>query len=161
MNILDKIKGRTNIDIDIDIFVERLKKDFSIDTIADKEKKELANEEMLNSIYEVLILILDKINQDKVPVGLYTTWLEMVRDYWYLNKYDKKYVSNIDAEGNQSSNIRVKSIQVGDTTTTFADTSSQIDINGTTYDTGTIDFDEDMLIEKYKKRLYKHRKMRW
>jgi len=153
MNILDKIKGRTNIDIDI--FVERLKKDFSIDTIADKEKKELANEEMLNSIYEVLILILDKINQDKVPVGLYTTWLEMVRDYWYLNKYDKKYVSNIDAEGNQSSNIRVKSIQVGDTTTTFADTSSQIDINGTTYDTGTIDFD------KYKKRLYKHRKMRW
>jgi len=159
MNILDKIKGRTNIDMDI--FVERLKKDFSIDTIEDEGKKEVANEEMLNSIYEVLILILDTIHQSKVPVGLYTTWLEMVRDYWYLNKYDKKYVSNIDATENGSTNIRVKSIQVGDTTTTFADTSSQIDINGTTYNTGTVDFSEDMLIEKYKKRLYKHRKMRW
>lgn len=159
MNILDKIKGRTNIDMDI--FVERLKKDFSIDTIEDEGKKKVANEEMLNSIYEVLILILDTIHQSKVPVGLYTTWLEMVRDYWYLNKYDKKYVSNIDATENGSSNIRVKSIQVGDTTTTFADTSSQIDINGTTYNTGTVDFSEDMLIEKYKKRLYKHRKMRW
>ena len=159
MNILDKIKGRTKIDVDI--FVERLKKDFNIDKIENEEKKEIANEEMLNSIYEVLILILDKIHQSKVPVGLYTTCLQMVRDYWYLNKYDKKYVSNIDAEENGNSNIRVKSIQVGDTTTTFADTSSQIDINGTTYNTGTVDFDEDMFIEKYKKRLYEHRKMRW
>lgn len=159
MNILDKIKGRTNIDVDI--FVERLKKDFNIDKIENEEKREIANDEMLNSIYEVLILILDTIHQDKVPVGLYTTWLEMVRDYWYLNKYDKKYVSNIDAEESKNSNIKVKSIQVGDTTTTFADTSSQIDINGTTYNTGTVDFDEDMLIEKYKQRLYKHRKMRW
>ena len=132
MNILDKIKGRTNIDVDI--FVERLKKDFNIDKIENEEKREIANDEMLNSIYEVLILILDKIHQSKVPVGLYTTWLQMVRDYWYLNKY---------------------------TTTTFADTSSQIDINGTTYNTGTVDFDEDMFIEKYKKRLYEHRKMRW
>ena len=65
MNILDKIKGRTKIDVDI--FVERLKKDFSIDTIANEEKKELANEEMLNSIYEVLILILDVTHQRKVP----------------------------------------------------------------------------------------------
>ena len=159
MSILDKIKGRANIDVDI--FVERLKNDLNINTIENEEKKEKANEEMLNSIYEVLILILDTTHQDKVPAGLYTTWLEMVRDYWYLNKYDKKYVSNIDAEGSNNSNVRVKSIQVGDTTTTFADTSSQIDINGTTYNTGTVDFDEDMLIEKYKQRLYKHRKMRW
>ena len=159
MNILDKIKGRTNIDVDI--FVERLKKDFNIDKIENEEKREIANDEMLNSIYEVLILILDTIHQDKVPVGLYTTWLEMVRDYWYLNKYDKKYVSNIDAEESKNSNIKVKSIQVGDTTTTFADTSSQIDINGTTYNTGTVDFDEDILVEKYKKALYENRRMRW
>ena len=68
MNILDKIKGRTNIDVDI--FVERLKKDFNIDKIENEEKKEIANDEMLNSIYEVLILILDKIHQSKVPVAL-------------------------------------------------------------------------------------------
>ena len=44
----------------------------------------------------------------------------------------------------------LKSIQVGDTTTTFTDKSSQIDINGTTYNTGTINFDENILKEKYK-----------
>ena len=49
----------------------------------------------------------------------------------------------------------------GDTTTTFADTSSQIEINGTTYNTGTVDFDEDILVEKYKKALYENRRMRW
>ena len=159
MSMLDKIKGRTKIDVDI--FVNRLERDLYIDKIENKEKKELASEQLVDSIYEVLIIILDKINQDKVPEGLYTTWLEMVRDYWRLNKYDKQYVSNTDSNVNENSNIRIKSIQVGDTTTTFADTSSQIDINGTTYNTGTVDFDEDILVEKYKKRLYKHRKMGW
>ncbi len=159
MNILDKIKGRTKIDVDI--FVERLKKDFSIDTIANEEKKELANEEMLNSIYEVLILILDVTHQRKVPEGLYTTWIKMVKDYWYLNKYDKLFINNTDINSDANSNMKIKSVQIGDTTTTFADTSSQIDINGTMYNTGTVDFDEDILVEKYKKDLYRHRKMRW
>lgn len=159
MSMLDKIKGRTKIDVDI--FVNRLERDLYIDKIENKEKKELASEQLVDSIYEVLIIILDKINQDKVPEGLYTTWLEMVRDYWRLNKYDKQFVEDNNNSSNANSNIRIKSIQVGDTTTTFADTSSQIDINGTTYNTGTVDFDEDILVEKYKKRLYKHRKMGW
>ena len=57
--------------------------------------------------------------------------------------------------------MKIKSIAVGDTTTTFADTQNQVEINGVTYSTGTINFDTDILVEKYKKDLYRHRKMRW
>ena len=85
----------------------------------------------------------------------------MTKDYWYLNKYDKLFVKNIDINSDENSNVKIKSIQIGDTTTTFADTSSQIEINGTTYNTGTVDFDEDILVEKYKKALYENRRMRW
>lgn len=159
MSLLDKIKGKTRIDVNT--FVNRLLRELYIDKMENEEKKKLATEQLVNSIYEVLIIILDKINQDRIPEGLYTTWLEMVRDYWHLNKYDKQYIFNTDSNGDENSNVRIKSVQIGDTTTTFVDTSSQIDINGTIYNTGTVDFDEDILVEKYKKRLYKHRKLGW
>ncbi len=159
MTILEKIKNRTKIDIDV--FIARLSKELSIDTISDKDKKASAIEQLEYSVYDIMIIILDVTHQPKVPEGLYTTWLRMIKDYWYLNKYDKQFVSNTEASSESNSNIKIKSIQEGDTTTTFADTSSQIDINGTTYNTGTIDFSDDILIEKYKKDLYRHRKMRW
>ena len=159
MSLLDKIKGKTRIDVNT--FVNRLLRELYIDKMENEKKKKLATEQLVNSIYEVLIIILDKINQDRIPEGLYTTWLEMVRDYWHLNKYDKQYIFNTDSNGDENSNVRIKSVQIGDTTTTFVDTSSQIDINGTIYNTGTVDFDEDILVEKYKKRLYKHRKLGW
>lgn len=159
MDILEKIKNRTKIDINV--FIERLSKELSINTIDDKNKKALAEEQLLYSVYDIMIIILDVTHQPKVPEGLYTTWLRMIKDYWYLNKYDKQFVSNTETSAESNSNIKIKSIQEGDTTTTFADTSSQIDINGTTYNTGTIDFSDDILIEKYKKDLYRHRKMRW
>lgn len=159
MDILEKIKNRTKIDINV--FIERLSKELSINTIDDKNKKALAEEQLLYSVYDTMIIILDVTHQPKVPEGLYTTWLRMIKDYWYLNKYDKQFVSNTETSSESNSNIKIKSIQEGDTTTTFADTSSQIDINGTTYNTGTIDFSDDILIEKYKKDLYRHRKMRW
>lgn len=159
MDILEKIKNRTKIDINV--FIERLSKELSINTISDKDKKASAEEQLLYSVYDVMIIILDVTHQPKVPEGLYTTWLRMIKDYWYLNKYDKQFVSNTETSAESNSNIKIKSIQEGDTTTTFADTSSQIDINGTTYNTGTIDFSDDILLEKYKKDLYRHRKMRW
>lgn len=159
MDILEKIKNRTKIDVNV--FIERLSKELSINTISDKDKKASAEEQLLYSVYDVMIIILDVTHQPKVPEGLYTTWLRMIKDYWYLNKYDKQFVSNTETSSESNSNIKIKSIQEGDTTTTFADTSSQIDINGTTYNTGTIDFSDDILIEKYKKDLYRHRKMRW
>lgn len=159
MSTIEKIQNRTNIDMTA--FIDRLEKDLSIDKIEDNEKKEKAKEQLVYSIYDVLVIILDTIHQAKVPEGLYTTWIRMTKDYWYLNKYDKMFVSNTNMDSDEQSNMKIKSIQVGDTTTTFADTSSQIEINGTTYNTGTVDFDEDILIEKYKKDLYRHRKMRW
>lgn len=157
--MIDKIKNKTNINIDK--FIERLKDELFINTISDEEKKKKANEQLVYCIYDVLIIILDVTHQNIILDGLYTTWLNMVKDYWYLNKYDNQFVKNIDAEKTEGENVKVKSIQVGDTTTTFADITSQIEINGTTYNTGTIDFDNDILIEKYKKALYRHRKMRW
>lgn len=159
MDILEKIKNRTKIDVDV--FIKRLSKELSIDTITDDKQKTSAEEQLMYSVYDVMIIILDVTHQSKVPEGLYTTWLRMVVDYWYLNKYDDKFVSNSEDNSEKNNNIKIKSIQTGDTTTTFADTSSQININGTTYNTGTIDFSDDILIEKYKKDLYRHRKMRW
>ncbi len=157
--MLKKIYNKTNIDMAT--FIKRLERELSISEIKDEESKKLANEQLVCSIYDTMIIILDTTHQEKVPEGLYTTWIRMIKDYWYLNKYDKQFVKNTDVDSNENSNVKIKSIQIGDTTTTFADTSSQIDINGTTYNTGTIDFDEDILVEKYKKDLYRHRKMRW
>ena len=84
------------------------------------------------SLLDTLVIILDTTHQSKIPDGLYT-----------------------------KSNVKVKSVQIGDTTTTFVDKTSQVEINGIIYNTGTVNYSEDGLIEKYKKDLYRHRKMRW
>lgn len=155
--MLAEIKNKSCIDIDM--FIARLENELNIDNVSDKEKKKKATTQLICAIYDTLIIILDKTHQDKVPKGLYTTWLGMIKDYWCLNQYDKKYVLDNSFDSNDST--KIKSIQVGDTTTTFADTSSQIDINGTTYNTGTINYSDNILVEKYKKALYEHRKMGW
>lgn len=162
MNMLNKIKSKT--EIDVIQFIERLERELSINKIKDSDTKKVASEQLVCAIYDTLIIILDTTHQDKVPEGLYTTWLNMTKDYWYLNKYDSLFQNNESSETegkNQNSNQKsIQSIQIGDTTTTFADKSSQIEINGTTYNTGTIDFSEDILVEKYKKALYRHRRFR-
>ena len=157
--MLEEIYNKTNIDMTA--FIKRLERELSINEIKDEEKKKIANAQLVCSIYDTMIIIVGKTHQDKILNDLYTTWLRMTKDYWYLNKYDKLFVKNIDINSDENSNVKIKSIQVGDTTTTFADTSSQIEINGTTYNTGTVDFDEDILVEKYKKALYENRRMRW
>ena len=157
--MLEEIYNKTNIDMTA--FIKRLEIELSIVGIQDEEKKKMANAQLICSIYDTMIIILGKTHQEKILNELYTTWLRMTKDYWYLNKYDKLFVKNIDINSDENSNLKIKSIQVGDTTTTFADTSSQIEINGTTYNTGTVDFDEDILVEKYKKDLYENRRMRW
>lgn len=157
--MLKEIYNKTNIDMTA--FIKRLEIELSINGIKDEEKKKIASAQLVCSIYDTMIIILGKTHQEKILNELYTTWLRMTKDYWYLNKYDKLFVKNIDINSDENSNLKIKSIQVGDTTTTFADTSSQIEINGTTYNTGTVDFDEDILVEKYKKALYENRRMRW
>ncbi len=157
--MLEEIYNKTNIDMTA--FIKRLEIELSINGIKDGEKKKMASAQLVCSIYDTMIIILGKTHQEKILNELYTTWLRMTKDYWYLNKYDKLFVKNIDINSDENSNVKIKSIQIGDTTTTFADTSSQIEINGTTYNTGTVDFDEDILVEKYKKALYENRRMRW
>lgn len=157
--MLEEIYNKTNIDMTA--FIKRLEIELSITGIKDEEKKKMASAQLVCSIYDTMIIILEKTHQDKILNNLYTTWFRMTKDYWYLNKYDKLFVKNIDISSDENSNLKIKSIQIGDTTTTFADTSSQIEINGTTYNTGTVDFDEDILVEKYKKALYENRRMRW
>ncbi len=157
-DLLSKIKNKTKIDINL--LIERLKKEFGLACYDNQEEVQGA---ILYAIYDTMIIILDTTHQKKVPEGLYTTWIRMIKDYWYLSKYDKHFEtsSNLDGEQNNNQNMKIKSIAVGDTTTTFADTQNQVEINGVTYSTGTINFDTDILVEKYKKDLYRHRKMRW
>lgn len=154
MSILEKIKNRTNIDVDL--LKKRLIKELNVDAT-----KEDAVEQVEYSLLDTTVLILDTIHQPKVPEGLYTTWIRMTKDYWYLNGYNKIYTKANEGESSATSQAKIKSLQIGDTTTTFIDPSSQVEINGVTYSTGTVDYSEDTLIEKYKKELYKHRKMRW
>lgn len=155
MSVLEKIKSKTN-KIDVESLKKRILKELNI-----KEDNNNGVLQVEYSLLDTLVIILDTIHQPKIPDGLYTTWLRMTKDYWYLNGYDKLFNDTSEEEGNSKSNVKVKSLQIGDTTTTFADTNSQVEINGITYSTGTVEYSEDGLIEKYKKDLYRHRKMRW
>lgn len=150
MSILEKIKSRTNIDVEY--MITRLKK------LLGNENEE----DIQNAVYEIMLVILDTINQSKIPSILYTTWLQMIVDYWFLSRYNEIF-KNKESEGEnqQTSNSNVKTLQIGDTSITFSDDSGTIEINGVKYKVGTIEFTEDAIVEKYKKRLYKHRKMRW
>lgn len=161
MSMINNIKTRTIIDVDN--LIKRLGKELKLITAEHKELSDDEKEQIIYSLYDTLIIILDTTHQQKVPEGLHTTWLNMTKDYWYLNKYDTLFKNNSEAGSEElnSNKKAIKSIQVGDTTTTFVDKSSQIDINGTIYNTGTINFDENILREKYKNDLYRHRKMRW
>lgn len=154
MKIIEEIKNKSSFDV-ISL-VDRLAKEFRIE---DDESKE----QIHYALFDTLNIILNTINQRKITKELYSIWYEMTKDYWYLNKYDEFVKTNNNYTNKQleSDNKKIKSITVGDTTTTFCDVTSQININGTTYNTGTIEFSENVLLEKYKNQLYKFRKMRW
>lgn len=153
MSILEEIKNNV-YQIDIVALVARLERELSI------KKDAEAVEQLYYALYDTMLIILNTTHQRKIANNMYSVWCRMIKDYWYLNKYDSKY-SNCELENNESSVNRIKSLQIGDTTTNFRDTTSQININGTTYNTGTVEYSDDILYEKYKKELYKHRKLRW
>lgn len=152
MNIKEEIRNKSTFNIDE--LIQRLKKDFCI--------RNKGMDQLEFSLFDTLNIILNTTNRKKIPIGLYSTWYRMTKDYWYLNNYNKT-VHNDNSTANQtnSQSKKIKSISIGDTTTTFVDEESQINVNGVTYSTGTIDFSEDVLVEKYKRDLYKYRKMRW
>nr|DAO95561.1 MAG TPA: tail connector protein [Caudoviricetes sp.] len=157
MTILERIKSQSRINVDE--VIERLTKEFKVMSNEGKEQVNFA-------LYSTLQLILNTTNRDYLIEDMYSLWVDMTKDYWYLNGYDKQYNSNNTSTEEQSSNadVKIKSIKRGDTETTFVETKNQTTINGVTYQTGTINFDEDTLTKKYIKRLYKFRKLgrrRW
>lgn len=153
MTILERMKSQSRINVDE--VIERLIKEFKVTSDEGKEQVNFA-------LYSTLQLILNTTNRDYLIEDMYSLWVDMTKDYWYLNGYDKQYnSSNNENTEEQSSNadVKIKSIKRGDTETTFVESKNQTTINGVTYQTGTINFDEDTLTKKYIKRLYKFRKL--
>lgn len=112
------------------------------------------------ALYSTLQLILNTTNREYLIEDMFSIWVNMTKDYWCLNGYDKKYNSSNNTnveEQNENSKLQIKSIKRGDTETTFMDNSNSININGVQYQTGTIEYDEDILLNKYKRQLYKFR----
>lgn len=147
---------------ELEILESKLDNDFNIDNLINRLEQELKikKENLYQIVLDIVILILDYTNQEKVKFLQNTTLINMIKDYYYLKGYDK--LNNKEDENNKdNSNMKVKSISVGDTATTFVDTQSQININGITYNTGTIEFDKNILIEKYAEELNRYRKIRW
>ncbi|MBR3697599.1 MAG: hypothetical protein IKM97_05010 [Clostridia bacterium] len=152
MNILPEISKMTTIDINS--LMDRLKKELSV------KNKDI--EMIYYAIFDIFNIILGITHQRKVNNQMYTIAYRMIIDYWYLNGYDKKMEeSKTNYDKDSKNSLPIKSIAIGDTTTTFEDTSSKIEINGVHYDTEAVNIAEDIITEKYKKRLYKFRKMRW
>jgi len=158
MAILDKIKGQSRINVNevIDILKSELK--VTDDTI----------EKLHYSLYATLQFILNKTNRIYIIEDMFTLWVDMTKDYWFLNGYDK--INNSSADKEQANKqddegLKVKRIERGDTNIEFRDSNNETTINGVTYKTGTIEYDDDLLLNKYLKRLYKFRllgnKRRW
>lgn len=169
MTVLEQIKAKTNIDVE-NMIINRLCRELKLPQ--EEEKDEEGNTIALNyikasveqlqyDIYNVLLIILDNTNLYKVPKEMYATVIDMTKDYWYLSQHNMLFLTEEEKAKLEKEQIKVKSIQVGDTTTTFSDKQSQININGNTYNTGTINFDKNILEEKYKEVFYRHRQPRW
>ena len=150
MAILEKIKRQSRIDVDE--VKKILTEEFSMN---DSGKTQLDF-----ALYSTLQLILNTTNREYLIEDMFSIWVNMTKDYWCLNGYDKKYNSSNNTnveEQNENSKLQIKSIKRGDTETTFMDNSNSININGVQYQTGTIEYDEDILLNKYKRQLYKFR----
>lgn len=169
MTILEQIKAKTNIDID-NMLIKRLCRELKLpkEEIRDEEGRIVQSnytnesiEQLEYDLYDVLMIILDNTNLYKVPKEMHTIVINMTKDYWYLNKHDGLFLTETEKEEMEAKQLKVKSISVGDTTTTFSDKQSQVTINGITYNTGTIDFAKNILEEKYKEAFYRHRQPRW
>ena len=144
-----------------EILKNKLDNDFNIENLIKRLEKDLNTEKenIYEIILDVVIIILDYTNQEKIKFLQSTTLINMVKDYYYLKIFDK--LNNKEENNQDNTNMKVKTISVGDTSTTFVDTQSQININGTTYNTGTIEFNKNILIEKYAEELNRYRKIRW
>ena len=160
MTTLEKIKSKIT-HIDIDELKERLNLELKLNQLTSDEQKQLADKFLNFAIQSALLLMLDVTHLKKIDDSLYGTLIDMTKDYWSLNKYDKLIKASENDENTEDDDLEVSSIKEGDTQVNFSSKSSTININGTKYSTGTINFDENIIREKYKNDLYRHRKFRW
>jgi len=160
MDILDKIKSQSRIDVNE--VIEILKRELKV--------TDYTIEKLNYSLYATLQIILNKTNRIYIIEDMFTLWVDMTKDYWVLNRYDKigSSIKNEEQEKTDKQadeGLKVKRIERGDTNIEFRDSNNETTINGITYKTGTIEYDEDLLLNKYLKRLYKFRllgnKRRW
>ncbi len=159
MTIIDKIKKQSRINVDE--VIETLKKQLKIEN-------DDVIEQLYYSLYATLQIILNTTNRLCIIEDMYTLWVDMTKDYWHLNGYNATNNSSDDTEQEKQTtdeDLKVKSIERGDTKIDFRESNNETTINGVTYKTGTIEYDEDVLINRYQKRLYKFRllgkKRRW
>lgn len=152
MAVIDKIKRQSRIDVKE--VIERLKKELNVTSDDGVEQIQYA-------LYSTLQTILNTTNRDYLIEDMYSIWVDMTKDYWKLNGYDQKYKGEKveDEETLNTKNPEIKSIKRGDTETTFMEKKSQTTINGITYQTGTIHYDEEVLINRYKTQLYRFRRL--
>ena len=162
MTTLEKIKSKvTHID------VKELKKRLEIELKITRNKdtsSDNADTLLEYALYDTLLIILDVTHLKKIDENLYSIWINMIKDYWYLNKYDQLIKSLEESESSETDEddlLEVSSIKTGDTQVNFTSKSSSIKIKGTKYSTGTVNFVKNILREKYKEDLYRHRKFRW
>lgn len=152
MSILLELSKMTTIDIES--LVKRLTIELNV------KNKHL--ETLHYVIFDVINIILGITHQKRVNNQMYTIMYRMITDYWYINGYDKKIKENeLKLENMNQDQLAIKSISIGDTTTTFEDNSSKVEIGGVKYEAGTVDLTTNIIIEKYKRELYAFRRMRW
>lgn len=154
MSILEKLNNKS-VNIEIEELIQRLILELGLNDNEDSKKL------LYNALYHTLIIILDITHLKKVTEALYPTWVDMTKDYWALNGYTNILNKKSQQESSNTKKRKVKSIAVGDTTTTFVDDSNNIEINGIIYKTGTINFDKNILIDKYSEALYRNRRFNY
>ncbi len=142
------------------------KLDFDISNSYTRFKAETgANDDTIiyNIFNDVAQLILNYIHKKSVCRDLESDFYAMSKDFYYLNGYDKVSNSSENNTNNDESliDIGVKSISRGNEKIEFNEPKNITKIAGVNYNTGTINFDEDILLKKYSKRLNKFRQMRW
>ena len=159
MTTIEKIKSKLD-GIDANELIERLKLELNIDNNSEIDKDK-AQKLLEFSIYDSILLILDVTHLERVKESMYSILINIIKDYWYLSQYDKSIV--VEEEGNSAdeNDMEVTAIKEGDTQVNFSAKANTVSINGIRYATGNINFDTNILREKYKEDLYRHRRLRW
>lgn len=106
-------------------------------------------------------------NIDRVPVGLYFTWVDMAQD-WLSYLASQQTYNSSDIEGADSvdygANQKIKMIKEGDTTIQFIDPRAHDykgSIHGVGFDFGVKTTPIEALTKNYVAQLNKYRRFKW